>query len=712
MPEQSNGFAMSKTTSRPTVEAAAPVRIPSRILRLVVMGVVSLVTAAVLLLISLRLETLSYENYVRDLKLDSTVKLIEARESVEADMFRRIVALNELAAAVGANPEMNETEFNLKALDFLLENEDVISVSAAPGEVVTMVFPKRGNEEVMGLDYRQFAQQYPAVEEATRTGEAIITGPVNLVQGGKGIILRKPVFVQNELGANELWGLVSVALRYHSFIESFGIADIEREFDIVIRETSREDGANAVLYGDPAVLEGDPILLDLKFPYGSWQLAATSDGGWPLHKPGYLQRWLERLGVIAAILCALIYVMCLAYNRRLAERQLSIGIEALDHGFVMFDPERRLVAFNKRYKQLAGGSGMVRVGARYEDIVKANLRKGLIPDAVGREEEWYENWSKRLEEKSSDNEQVLADGRLIRAYDRPMEDGSVVGLRIDITDLKRAQMAAESANKAKTDFMGVLSHELRTPLTVILGHAKLAKNFKNLPAYRKLIAEIEKHPEISEDVVPQLDAVHRQIVTMMSSLEKSGDHLLFLISEILDFAKIDSGTLSMDMEPITTDEVVGPVCDQMRTMVEEKGLTFEVKDRTCLLSGDTKRLQQILINLIGNATKFTEQGTITLTVVESDENVVFHVKDTGIGIPPEHVNRVFEAFHQVDNSSGRKFGGTGLGLAISRDIAQAHGGDLTAASVEGKGSTFTLTLPRRQPGEGTEEDRADESLVA
>jgi hypothetical protein len=168
----------------------------------------------------------------------------------------------------------------------------------------------------------------------------------------------------------------------------------------------------------------------------------------------------------------------------------------------------------------------------------------------------------------------------------------------------------------------------------------------------------------------------------------------------------------MDMEPITTDEVVGPVCDQMRTMVEEKGLTFEVKDRTCLLSGDTKRLQQILINLIGNATKFTEQGTITLTVVESDENVVFHVKDTGIGIPPEHVNRVFEAFHQVDNSSGRKFGGTGLGLAISRDIAQAHGGDLTAASVEDKGSTFTLTLPRRQPGEGTEEDRADESLVA
>jgi signal transduction histidine kinase len=137
-----------------------------------------------------------------------------------------------------------------------------------------------------------------------------------------------------------------------------------------------------------------------------------------------------------------------------------------------------------------------------------------------------------------------------------------------------------------------------------------------------------------------------------------------------------------------------------------------VNDNDCALTGDTKRLQQVLINLLGNSCKFTEKGKISVTVVQGKDNVVFHVKDTGIGIPQDHVSRVFEAFHQVDNSSGRKFGGTGLGLAISRDIAQAHGGDLTASSVEGKGSTFTLTLPKRfvehdaEPGTGTQIEAA------
>ena len=369
----------------------------------------------------------------------------------------------------------------------------------------------------------------------------------------------------------------------------------------------------------------------------------------------------------------------------------------------MFDADRRLVAFNNKYKQLAGGSGQVRLGAKYEDIVKANLKMGLIPDAVGREKEWYAEWAKRIDIKEVDKEQILADGRLIRAYDRPLDDGSVVGLRIDITDLKRAQIAAEAANKAKTDFMGVLSHELRTPLTVILGHAQLAKNIHNMPVYKKLMAELEAHPEVLNEVSPKLDAVSGQIVKMMEALERSGNHLFTLISEILDFAKIDSGTLSMEMEDVTSDAVVEPVVDQMRPMVEDKGLKLELESETCDIHADAKRIQQVLINLISNASKFTDEGKISVKVKQTEDKVSFSVEDSGIGIPEDQLLKVFEAFHQVDNSSGRKYGGTGLGLAISRDIAKAHGGDLMATSVQGKGSTFTLTLPRPAAKEAPEE---------
>ncbi len=694
---------MTAFADQPTVSSEASLKMLSKIGRVLFHGVLAVSLAAIILILSNRLEDLSYQNYVRDQKLDSTVKLIEVRQRIEADIFERILALNELATIVGENPDMNKTEFNIKAVDFLLANSGVVNISAAPDKVVKMVFPLHRGVQEMGVDYREDTALNARIDEAIRTGEGLITGPVSLPDGGRGLVMRKPVFAQNDLGANEPWGLVSVVLDYDSFMTNLNIPEIERDYDIVIREAN-DVPYPQVLLGDPGVLDRDPIVMDFNFPFGRWQLAATTDGGWPQHMPGYVSRWIQRSVFMTISLAVLFYVLRLAHNRRLAERQLSIGLEALDHGFVMFDPDRRLVAFNKKYKQLAGGSGMVRVGARYEDIVKANLRKGLIPDAVGREEEWYENWSKRLTDKSSDNEQVLADGRLIRAYDRPMEDGSVVGLRIDITDLKKAQIAAEAANKAKTDFMGVLSHELRTPLTVILGHARLAKNFRAMPAYRKLVAEMEKHPDLGEDVVDRLDAVHNQIVTMMTALERSGDHLLFLISEILDFAKIDSGTLNMDMAPITTDEIVAPVTDQMRPMVEDKGLALEITTAEIAISGDSKRLQQILINLIGNASKFTEQGAISVNVFERDETVVLEVTDTGIGIPEEHISKVFEAFHQVDSTSGRQYGGTGLGLAISRDIARAHGGDLIASSIPGKGSTFTLTLPKRDAADLAQDD--------
>ncbi|MDF1727231.1 MAG: ATP-binding protein [Sulfitobacter sp.] len=685
-------------------------RILSRRDRIVFHMLLAMTLGVVMLLIGHRLEQLSYENYVRDLKLDTTLRLIEVRERIEEDIYERATALNEFAAFVAANPDLNETQFNIRALDFVLENEGIINLAAAPNLKVSMVFPKLGNEKVIGLDYRDLPAQLPAIERAIGGGEGIITGPVNLVQGGRGIIMRKPIFVSEASGSTRFWGILSVVMDYNAMVEGLGLPAIEEQFDLLVREAADSSLVrSAVLFGDPGLSAKDPIVMDIRFPFGKWQLAATYDGGWPQYVPGYANRWLQRLILIAAVLIASFYVMRLAYSRRIAERQLSIGIEALEHGFVMFDPDRRLVAFNKRYKQLAGGSGMVRLGARYEDIVKANLRKGLIPDAVGREEEWYDNWSKRLTLKSSDNEQVLADGRLIRAYDRPMEDGSVVGLRIDVTDLRRAQMQAEAANKAKTDFMGVLSHELRTPLTVILGHAKLAKNFRNMPAYRKMAETLEAHPEVRDELQPQLDKLHNQIGTMMNSLEKSGDHLFFLISEILDFAKIDSGTLSMDMSPIESGDIVRPVIDQMRPMIEDKGIKLEVSDQGCPITGNTKRLQQVLINLISNAAKFTDEGKISVKVVKGADTVVFHVADTGIGIPEDQLTKVFDAFHQVDNSSGRKFGGTGLGLAISRDIAHAHHGDLTAASTEGKGSTFTLTLPLRENDAASQAEEDDEA---
>jgi two-component system cell cycle sensor histidine kinase PleC len=675
-----------------------------------------IIVSAFMVLLFDRFEDLGYQNYIRDLKLETTMDLIDAHDRIENNIFKRVLNVSELATIVSQNPDINLAEFNVKAVDYLLSNSEVRNIALAPDLVVEMVFPRHGNESVIGLNYNIMNEQYPRIAEAMSTGEGIITGPVDLIQGGQVLILRKPIFV-NVAGTERPWGIVSVVLDYDEFIRKIGILEFEQRYDLVIRSALKADDEGfEIIYGDEGLLASDPILFRINFPFGNWELAATPEGGWPHHRPDHEVRWFQRAALILMCLFAIWYLLRMFDARRSAERTLHVGIEALDHGFVMFDADRRLVAFNERYKQLAGGTGMVRIGSRYEDIVKANLRKGLIPDAVGREEEWYEEWSQRLTTRSSDNEQILADGRMIRAYDRPMKDGSVVGLRIDITDLKKAQIAAEAANKAKTDFMGVLSHELRTPLTVILGNAKLAGNIGRMPVYQNLVREIQRLPDGGGDLLQKLELLDKRIGTMMASLERSGEHLYNLISEVLDFAKIDSGTMTLDFESTNLASVIDPIVEQLRPSVETKGLAFVSKVDDCDLKVDVKRLQQVLINLLSNATKFTDEGSISLKATHDDFGIVISVSDTGFGIPDEHIAWVFEAFRQVDSTSGRKFGGTGLGLAISRDLVEAHGGQLNLKSKVGKGSTFTLAIPRYQtdaiPKQPDEMANEAEKLVA
>ncbi len=654
-------------------------------------------TGSIIVGFGYRIEQLSYRAFLRDIEISATMELIEVREAIQNEVFDHILQMQEIATNIGSNPNLSQQTFATLAQSLLARNPDIISVGAAPDLIVTLVHPMAGNESTLGLDYRNNTAQLPKVQEAMRTGEGVMTGPVDLVQGGRGMILRQPVFVSPTISASgtpEPWGILSVVIDYDQFITNLGIAEVQQAYDIVIREPDSDTALGQILVGNSEILDRDPIKLPFSFSFGNWELAATTDGGWPQRRPNYMQRWLLRIMAVGLLLSMLWYVMRLSQTRRLAEARLYNGIEALDHGFVMFDADGTLVLHNQRYKQMQGDDDTAKPGASYEDLLRESIYRGRVPEAIGNEDAWIAAWMRKHVENGSDTEQHLPDGKTIKTSDRRMADGSIVGLRIDVTDLKRAQTAAESANKAKTDFMGVLSHELRTPLTVILGHVRLAKHFYRAPPAVALIDAVNSHPEASADIMPKLDATFAQIGKTMETLERSGNHLLTLINEILDFAKIDSGSLSVVPVATDTDVIVGATVDQMQAMVEQKGLTFNVDAATCAVVADTKRIQQVLINLISNATKFTDEGAITLTVTAKADTVEFRVSDTGIGIPENEVARVFEAFHQVDSSATRRHGGTGLGLAISRDIAVAHGGTLTATSVEGKGSVFVLCLPR------------------
>ena len=234
-----------------------------------------------------------------------------------------------------------------------------------------------------------------------------------------------------------------------------------------------------------------------------------------------------------------------------------------------------------------------------------------------------------------------------------------------------------AASKHKSQFLANMSHELRTPLNAILGYTEL------------ILDNI--YGEVSEKV--------RDVLTR---LEQSGRHLLALINDVLDLSKIEAGQLKLSPSVYSIQDVVQTVFTGVEPLAAEKKLVMKttVAPDLPLGYGDERRLSQVFLNLVGNAIKFTEVGEVEVEVKAIDSAFLVAVSDTGPGIAPSDQERIFQEFHQIDNTSARKKGGTGLGLSISKRIVEMHGGRIWVESSPGKGSTFWFTLPFRRPRYG------------
>jgi signal transduction histidine kinase len=425
----------------------------------------------------------------------------------------------------------------------------------------------------------------------------------------------------------------------------------------------------------------------------------------------------------------------LTVSEAAAHSHLHDAIDNMNEGFALFDAEERLAISNARYRDFLGvDADVVRPGGFLRDILGASARRHRPDESEARTAEWIGQQLRLYRNADGVVPQNLFDGRWIQLCCRRTRDGGTVAICADVTSLKEQELqlrdnerrlneviadmnesrlelkamaaqyaevarenreqreSAEAASAAKTQFLANVSHELRTPLNAIIGFSDIMRK---------------------EMIGPLGSAKYHQYV---SDIHESGGHLLTLINDLLDLAKIEAHKHQLDEDACSLGEIIEAGTRLLSERAGNAGLRLvsEIDAALPLVRADERKLKQILLNLLSNAMKFTpEGGTITVRAgPRGDGGTMLSVTDSGIGIPPQKLTQVLEPFVQVESAYSRRHAGTGLGLPLCKAFAELHGGALHLESALGAGTTVTLTLPAERTIAPAANERLQDSTAA
>ena len=437
------------------------------------------------------------------------------------------------------------------------------------------------------------------------------------------------------------------------------------------------------LTGAPAIVAARPTL------YRSLRVTAS------LPVADALAAWQRNRDIIATATLALIALTLIGgalsqwqFNRLADAREalarsvrtLDQALDAMPDGFLLCDRDDRVLRWNQRYvDMLPWMRDVVQVGMTFQELSAAVDQTDLLDAAPEERRQWLAERERMHRLGDGEIERDLGNGLIVRVTDRRTKEGGVVSVFHDVTAAERrlaqAKMNAEAANQAKTQFLATMSHEIRTPLNAVLG-------LNELMLHSSLDSQQRRHAEL---------------------IGSSGRLLLALINDILDVSRIEAGHLQLASAPFSVRTAAEGVVALMRERAVAKGLALHleiVPNDDALIQGDVIRIQQILFNLVGNAIKFTDHGSVRVTAAiqpgaERTLTLRLTVSDTGIGIPESAMPTLFDRFTQADSTTMRRYGGSGLGLAITREIVQLMGGTVATTSTPGQGSRFIVEIPSR-----------------
>jgi signal transduction histidine kinase/sensor domain CHASE-containing protein len=717
------------------------------------------------LIFSYQFAFLDYHSDLSSERDQVALKIDQVRNNLSRELYANINLAQGIVDLVRIQGGMSQSQFNSMARELTSHSNIINNFAFAPDNIVRFIYPLKGNESALGLNYRKNAAQLGTILRAMAEQRTVVAGPVKLVQGGIGIIGRTPIYISvGKTGkAQKYWGIASTVLSFDLLIKAAELDKMGTQLRIALRGDNGTGSKGNVFWGDPGIFKSDPVVMDIALPSGSWQIAAVPISGWSAFS--MLNSRLFIAGMLISLVLSVLLFQDLSISqsraREIAQRQVTeVALRQKNRALELFSQcnsavvnatkELPLLKEICRIAVESAGYRMAWVGRAENDpahtvklVTYAGNGEGFIDQAFV---SWADNehghgtagtairtrkpvvardlytnpnfasWRELLrsrdyasaiamplivgdevygvmviyaaEQDAFDTTEVslleelghnISHG-IMAIHSRKERDEALSVIEKERNELEKrvvertqellyAKEAAESADRLKSAFLATMSHELRTPLNSIIG-------------FTGIILQRMVGP-LNDEQIKQLNMVNN-----------SARHLLDLINDVLDISKIEAGQLNVLNETFHLPASVEKVIQSAQPLAEKKGLKLSVKidPQIGLISSDRRRVEQILLNLISNAIKFTEEGSITVICAAKENKVILSVHDTGIGIKNEDMGKLFNAFQQIESGLTRKYDGTGLGLSISKKLAELLGGKIIVESVWDKGSTFSFIL--------------------
>ncbi|OIQ32741.1 MAG: histidine kinase [Alphaproteobacteria bacterium MedPE-SWcel] len=635
--------------------------------------------------------------------------LIQSR--LEGYLNADIQLVKGLVAVLASRPDMTQEEFSEIAAHAIGDKPEILNIAVAPELVVRLVHPFEANKAVLGLDYNTIESQRDAALRVRDSGEMVLAGPVQLIQGGTGFIGRFPIYVGTG-PSRRFWGIVSAVIDAQALYEEAGVTGPNMSLELALTGRDGTGPQGELFFGDPDIADQNPVLMDIVLPTGSWQLAAIPRGGWPDH-PGNLWALRLFLGAVAILQLVPTFLACrLSATRRGAieilrkreqelERkqveleQLSAVAQNASDSIVLTDRKAQIIWANDAFSSMTGYALAEALGKTPGELLNGAETNPDTVREIAEHLQQGKRYRTEIMNYTKSGEIIWVDTHLVPVHDDAGDVRMVIGIERDVTQAKRhavelaeAKRDAELADRAKSEFLANMSHEIRTPMNGIIGMADL----------------------LADMILPDEEQQY------VENIRTSSKALLKIINDILDLSRLESGKLSLSEVDFNLEACIASAVDVLRPVAQDKGVALNISYAPNLpqdVRADDGRLRQVLVNLIGNAVKFTSEGRVDVRVASAADdpfNIVIDVEDTGIGLSERQRKSIFERFEQADAATTRSFGGTGLGLTISRHLAEQMGGGIKVHSQLGKGSCFSLNVQCSAPL-GTEETPETEQSV-